>query len=320
MTKETSNSELKENIRADTPKLHPHYPYEKLNHSERMLISLVYTYTWRKFVKRSKVSKNQKLFFSLYFKQLHASYYTRVVRGPTFITNYRLKRNFLLSRANENLRIILQSFNPLNLTSFIHGMRSQIELNALVAKFIGNEEYLKNFLFLNEDRKKVNEQPTVVNVNTLVKNLDIQLDGYQEIYDTLSLLLHPNPSAVKFYAQAEKKDNLSGSILAQPKLKFYFNETVSATEFSRDWFEGMTWSFLAHVEHFLFLFDKLSEDDLKIDADPKALHEAMMMEITTKYEKEILRVANTAVKSGEDVNRATNKFIIDLINKETFKN
>lgn len=300
-------------IRGDRPSSQPHYRYTGLPKSAQRLISLVYFRTWWRFVRRAKLPPNQQQFFSTYFKEIHAYYYLSVVIGPLYVTNYRLKRNFLLSRANENLRIALQSFKPYNLTSFIHAVRSQIELNALLAKLLGDEEYLRKFLFLNEDRKKVGETETVTNINTLVRKLDGNPVEYQEIYDMLSLLLHPNPTAVRFYAQANKPGELHGSKLARPTIKTYFNETISITPESVEWFEAMTWNFLAFIEHFLIMFSLLRKDDLSVDAGPEELHQAMMSEIVKSHEREITAAANSARREGRNVQQAINEVIARII-------
>ncbi|MBY0409659.1 MAG: hypothetical protein K2Q97_05905, partial [Burkholderiaceae bacterium] len=181
---------------------------------------------------------NQRQFAKHYFLELHTRYYLRVIKGGSYITASRLIRNFFLSKANENLRTILGALTLYNLTAFVHGIRSQIELNALLYKFLKDPEYHKNHFLLNENRKLVNQLQTVININTLVKGLGDKPLPYQEIYDALSLLLHPNPSAIKFYAQAEGTPTKDGTGIFRPQIKFYFNETISHTKSTSEWFSN----------------------------------------------------------------------------------
>lgn len=150
----------------------PHYIFKKLNWTEKFVIRAVYFRTWRKLVNSKGLNRNERLYFELYFKEIHTRYYERVVKGPRYVLVSRLTLNFLLSKANENLRAILMGLRPYNLTVFVNAVRSQIELNALVQKFVSDATYHKRHLALNEVRKKPVEGATVTNVVTLVSKLD----------------------------------------------------------------------------------------------------------------------------------------------------
>lgn len=295
----------------------PHHQFNRLNATEKLVIKFVYFTNWRQFVKKSKLPKSQQDHFEVYFKEIHALYYTSVVKGAKFVTVSRLIRNFLLSKANENLRLVLQSQNPLNLTSFIQGLRSQIELNALLNKFIKDEEYLKKYILLNEDRKKVKvkEIETVLNVNTLVKSLDSDLIKYSDHYDNLSLLLHPNPSAIAFYAQAEKTSELENTRLLSPRIKYHFDETIAETKSSTEWFYSHTWIFLTFIEHFLILHSELIDHFFVNSQEEEQFKVFGMAEIVGTHQKQILKSINSAVRDEKDVNEELKK-TFDAISKK----
>lgn len=300
--------------RVDMPGKHPHYQYEKLNAPEKITIQVVYLKKWRRFVKQAKLSKEQEAYFKLYFKEIHTRYYHKVVKGGSYVTAYRLIKNFLLSKANENIRAVLQSQNPFNLTIFIQGLRSQIELNALIGKFVKDENYLKKFILMNDDRKKVEEVETVTNINTLVKNLDSTYLPYQDHYNALSLLLHPNPTGVKFYAQAEGESTSDGSGVFSLKLKFHFDETVTKTETSNNWFNNYTWTFLTYIEHFLMLFDQLKSDQFFVTEDEKHQYiEFAMMEAFNSNKIYFLKIINQASRDNQDIGQAVRKGFDDLL-------
>lgn len=299
------------------PTDHPGYQYGKLNTPEKLTIQMVYLKKWRRFVKQAKLSKDQEEFCKLYFKEIHTRYYLTVVRGPNYVTGYRLIRNFLLSKANENLRAILQAHSPFNLTIFVHGLRSQIELIALLEKFLKDEDYLKKFILMNDDRNKIKEIDTVININTLVKKLDASIFKYQDHYDDLSLLLHPNPTGVKFYAQAEGEKTPDGSGIASPKIKFHFNETVSETKNSTDWFKSNTWTFLSYIDQFLMLFDQLKEMQLFMNkTEERQYTEFAKMDAFFSNEKYFLKIANKAFRNNQDVGEAVRKGFSGLFSKE----
>lgn len=298
----------------------PHYQYKKLKLPERVTIQIIYYDKWRRFVKQAKLSKDQAAYFKIYFQEIHARYYHKVVKGGSYVTGYRLIKNFLLSKANENIRAILQAQSPFNLTIFVHGLRSQIELNALLEKFLKDEEYLKKFIIMNDDRSKIKETDTVININTLVKKLDSTGLKYQKHYDDLSLLLHPNPTGVKFYAQAKGERTSDSSGMASPNIKFYFDETVSKTEDSTDWFKNNTWTFLSYVEHFLILFDELKDIPLFIsESEEKQYCEIATMEAFMKNEKYFLKIANNAFRNKEDVGQAIQKGFSELFSNDKAK-
>lgn len=289
------------------PKDHPGYMLKTLKGVEQRTIQLVYFMVWRRLLKNKGLSKNQKSFFKLYFQELHVRYYLSVVQGGPYAKASRLIRNYFLSKTNENLRAILGSLNPYNVTIFVHGFRSQIELNALLNKFIKDPEYHKSHLLLNEDRRLVKELKTTININTLVEGLGSALLPYQKIYHSLSLLLHPNPSAIKFYAQAEGDSTSDGTGIFHPKIKRYFHETISDTKTVSTWFSDYIWCFLTCVEHFLFLFDSL-KNEFHLDENEKDQHTAVSTAaIMGLHQKEILKAINKAVRENGDPQEALNQ-------------
>jgi hypothetical protein len=296
-----------------------HYKFKNLNTTEKLTIRLVYWRTWRPLVTKSRLSKHQRQHAKQYFYEIHTRYYLRVVRGPSYVTASRLIRNYFLSKANENLRTVISSLSTYNLTAFVHGIRSQIEVNALLYKFIQDPEYHQSHLSLNEDRKRVKELKTVININTLIDGLNSNssLIPYQEIYDSLSRLLHPNPSAIKFYAQAEGTPTKDGTGVFQPKIKFYFDKTVSHTESISNWFSTQTWEFFTCLEHFLILFDDLKYDFYLNDHEREQYTNFAMAEFVAINEKEILRAVNQAARDGRDLQTALNETINRLMQTQT---
>lgn len=298
------------------PQDHSNYIFKNLSRTARLTIDLVYLRTWRKLVTSSKLKKNEKAYFKLYLKEVHVRYYLRVVQGPSYIKTSRLVLNFLLSKANENLRALLLSLNPYNLTIFVHAIRSQIELNAIVNKFAQDSDYHRRHLTLNEDRSKVKELETVININTLVGKLDEKLLPYSQFYNELSLLLHPNPSAIKFYAQAEGEPTADGSGLFNPKIKYYFDETVSSTNNYDDWFNRNIWFFLTTIEHFLLLIDELENEFFINKTEEEQFTAFSWAQFIKKYENEILKAANDAHKNDDDVSCRVQEAINMILSQE----
>jgi hypothetical protein len=302
------------------PKEAGHYQFESLNRPEKFLIRLVYWKQWRHLVVGSRLSKNQASYAKRYFYELHTRYYRTVVKGGPYVTVVRLIRNFFLSKAQENLRTVLASVEPYNLTSFVQGLRSQIEINALLHKFLIDPEYHRAHFLLNEDRARVKEVPTTINVNTLIGGLDKSGSPlpYAEIYDALSLLLHPNPSAIKFYAQAERpSSNESGPM--QPQVKFYFDETITHTQSTADWFSRYAWIFLTCVEHFLILFDGLRAEFYLNDQEQSEHQATAMAAFVAHNQSAILKAVNDAVRSGGDVEAATREIVARLLDEQVPK-
>lgn len=293
------------------------YQFESLARPAKIIITLVYWKRWRRLVAGSRLSKNQSGYAKRYFHELHTRYYRSVVTGGQYVTFARLIRNFFLSKAQENLRTVLASTEPYNLTSFVQGLRSQIEVNALLHKFLVDPEYHKEHFLLNEDRTRVKELKTTINVTTLVSALDKSGAPlpYGEVYDALSLLLHPNPSAMKFYAQAERSpENSPGPTRA--KIKFYFDETISHTETAADWFSGYVWIFLTSLEHFLFLFDRLKAEFYVSDSEQREHAAVAMAAFVAHNEAAIIRAVNAAVRSGQDPAQAANDVISELLKEQ----
>lgn len=302
---------------SEWPQDRGHYKFKRLSGSERVTISLVYFRKWRKIVNIGILQENERAYFKHYLKEIHARYYLRVVRGPNYVKTSRLILNFLISKANENIRAILVSLEPYNLTIFVQAIRSQIELNALINKYISDSDYHKKHITLNEDRSKVKEVETVVNINTLVSKMANSPLPYKSSYDELSLLLHPNPSAIRFYAQAEGKHEPDGTGIFQPKIKYAFDETITRTKKYDDWFRDYIWLFLTFIEHNLILLDSLENDFFVDDNEEKQFSAFAWSHLVSVYQNEIIRAANKASKNGEDVPEAVNNEIQSILKRSS---
>ncbi|MBN2232850.1 MAG: hypothetical protein JW781_08545, partial [Deltaproteobacteria bacterium] len=115
----------KDKKQEEWPQDNKNYLFKNLSTSERWTISLVYSQTWKKLVNIKNLKKNERAYFKLYFKEIHARYYLRVIQGHPYVNSSRIILNFLLSKANENLRALLSGLQSYNLTVFVHAIRSQ---------------------------------------------------------------------------------------------------------------------------------------------------------------------------------------------------
>jgi len=285
---------------SEGPEDRPHYIFKDLTRVEKLTINLVYYRAWRRLVNSKDLTRSKRKYFELYFKEIHTRYYRRVVQGPKFVKVSRITLNFLFSRANENLRAILLSLKPYNLTTFVHAIRSQVELNALIQKFVQDADYHKKNLTLNEDRAKQKELDTVININTLVQKLGESPLPYTKTYNELSLLLHPNPTAIKFYAQAEGQVTTDRSGIFRPQIKHFFNETIAPTDLYNSWFDGYLWFFLSSIEHFIILIDRLENDFFLDEQEEKMFTQYAYASFVEAHESEILAAVNQAVSEGRD--------------------
>lgn len=285
---------------SEGPEDRPHYIFKDLTRVEKLTINLVYYRAWRRLVNSKGLTRSKRKYFELYFKEIHARYYKRVVRGPNFVKASRLTLNFLFSRANENLRAILLSLKPYNLTAFVHAIRSQVELNALIQKFVQDTDYHKKNLTLNEDRAKQKELDTVININTLVQKLGESPLPYTKTYNELSLLLHPNPTAIRFYAQAEGSITTDRSGIFRPQIKHFFSETIAPTDLYNSWFDGYLWFFLSSIEHFIMLIDSMENDFFLDEEEKKMFTQFAYASFVEAHESEILAAVNKAVSEGRD--------------------
>lgn len=179
-------------------------------------------------------------------------------------------------------------------------------------KFIKDPEYHQKHFFLNENRKLVKELDTSININTLVKQLGCDVLSYSDFYDALSLLLHPNPSALKFYAQAEGTPTEDGNGIFRPIIKHYFDQTVAETKSASDWFSSHTWFFFGCVEHFLVLFDALKAEFYVNDSERKQHANFVTAELLKQHRKEVQRVTNEAIRAGTDPGEAISKLLNQL--------
>ena len=206
----------------------------------------------------------------------------------------------MFSRANENLRAILFSLKPYNLTTFVHAIRSQIELNALIQKFVQDADYHKKNLTLNEDRARQKELDTVININTLVQKLGDGLLPYVNTYNYLSLLLHPNPTAIRFYAQADGEPTTDKSGIFRPQIKHYFDETITPTARHNSWFDQYLWFFLSAIEHFIKLIDSLESDFFLDEQEEKQFNRFAYASLVEAHASEIIAAINQAIADGVD--------------------
>lgn len=245
------------------------YRFEQLKFTERLLIQLVYWRSWRRHVKRSNIPAALQAETQRRFHEIHVRYYEKVVRGPKYISIGRLTANLLTCRTNENMRTVLSALHPLNLSAFVHGIRSQIELNALTANFVRKPDLWNEFVTMNDDRKKKEATNTVTNINTLVSKLGPEIE---QLYHDLSLLLHPNPTALRFYAQAEKTN--PNATYAELNLNVYFDKTLTANPATNAWFLDRFETFLFLVDWFLIYFDSLPGVEIDMDKEGKAFEQA----------------------------------------------
>lgn len=240
----------------------------------------------------------------------------RVIQGGPYVKSSRAILNFLLSKANENLRGILSGIQSYNLTIFVHAIRSQIELNALVNKYIIDKKYHESYIMLNEDRSKIKEHEgqNIINIITLIDKLKNDVIQYREYYDNLSLLLHPNPSAIKFYLQAEGTPTSDKSGMFCPNIKYYFNKTISSTEEYDDWFKHYTWTFLAIMEHYLILIDSLKNEFFSGNEEEQSKFVTLSMFIKN-HEKRIIKAINQAEKKNVDMKEFLSKEINNILSE-----
>jgi hypothetical protein len=250
--------------------------------------------------------------------EIHARFYKKIILSGNYLTAEKLLMNSLLSRANENVRLLIGSMNPYNLIGFVSAIRSQIELNALINKYISDKSYHEKFIVLNQDRTKAKEMETVININTLIGKLDFDLIPYSSVYADLSLLLHPNPAMVSMYAQIKK--GKSGTGVAHPNINWYFDRTIAETEISKEWFNNYLWNFLTYVQHFILLIDQL-QNDFYLNDDEKNQHMGFVHAHFLKvHQEEIIGAANNALNKGEDVGDAVRRVYDEILKGDKRKN
>lgn len=273
------------------PQRQEHHIFHTLKWIERFTIRQVYKKSWKKFVRTAGIAKNMEKFFEQYFLEIHTRYYKNIIQKSHFIKVEDLIRGFFLYKANESMRACLTSLNPYNITSFVQAIRTQIETTALLYKFCNDPEYYQNYLKLNEDRdpKKLKELDSVLNIITLVKQLDNTIIPYVDTYNYISSLLHPNPSAIRFYYQPDKT-NIEN--VCSPHISFYFRETVVRTEKIDEWFDQHLWLFLTMMEHYLILFDKLTHTFFIDENEETNSYIFHMSHFVKENEKEILKIMN----------------------------
>lgn len=286
------------------------YRFDQLRFTERFLIQLVYWRSWRRLVKRSNVPAALQADTQRRFHEIHVRFYEKVVRGPEYVSIGRLTAKFLTSRANENMRTVLCALHPFNLSAFVHGIRSQIELNALTANFVRKPELWNEFVTMNDDRRNKEAANTVTNINTLVSKLG---DEIERLYHDLSLLLHPNPTALRFYVQAEKKNPSIN--YAELTLNVFFNKTVEANSISNAWFLSRFETFLFLVDWFLIYFDSLPGVEIDTNKEGKAFDQAAManyIHTLASNTHKFTDALNKAHRQGKDPEKAIAEVVDDL--------
>lgn len=286
------------------------YRFEQLKSTERFLIRIVYWRAWRRLVKRSNVPAALQVDTQRRFHEIHVRFYEKVVQGPKYVSIGRLTANFLICRANENMRTVLCALHPLNLSAFVHGIRSQIELIALTANFVRKPELWNEFVTMNDDRRNKEATNTVTNINTLVSKLG---DEIEQLYHDLSLLLHPNPTALRFYAQAEKVNpNVN---YAELTLNVFFEKTVAANPIANTWFLDRFETFLFLVDWFLIYFDSLPGVGIDADKEGKAFEQAATatyIHTLASNTHKFTDALNKAHRQGKDPEKAIAEVVDDL--------
>lgn len=304
-------------MKNEWPSDHPWHKYKNLQNSEKLTIWLVFYKCWRRSLRRAKLQKNEFAYFKLYLMEIHARFYKKIILSGNFLTAEKLLMNSLLSRANENIRLLLDSMSPYNLIGFVSAIRSQIELNALINKYISDKSYHEKFIVLNQDRTKAKEMETVINIKTLIGKLDLEMIPYSSVYADLSLLLHPNPAMVPMYAQIQK--GKSGTGMGHPNINWYFDRTIAESENSKNWFNDYMWSFLTFVQHFILLIDQL-KNDFYLNDDEKMQHMGFIHANFLKvHQKEINDAVNNAMNKGEDVGDAVRRVYDEILKGDNRK-
>ena len=179
----------------------------------------------RKYVKRNKLSKGlQKRLFCT-FRENHIWYYLLLIRPGFSRNSVGLIISYAYLRSEENLRLLLLSKKHKNNFGFYSAIRSQLELQAFLDYCLRNEEYRKEFISKNEDRKSKGDPNVVKNIVTLIEQLAIHDDKIIPQYDYLSLILHPNPSSLFEVQNIRVLSPESGKTAHIVPIDMYFEHT-----------------------------------------------------------------------------------------------
>lgn len=161
--------------------------YRQLSASERLTILRTYFFSDRKLLRSAGLNKNEKKIFRKLFIELHVNFYLKIIKGPKYVKISRLILNFLFLRAKENLRLVLISYKPYNLTAFVHGIRSQIEINALLIRFIkDNDKYFEEYFSKSEERKSIDK---LINIQSLIDKMDDNIIDYRVLYMSYNAIM-----------------------------------------------------------------------------------------------------------------------------------
>jgi len=272
--------------------------YSQLSKPERMVISFSHFINDRKVLKLAKLDINERKIFKKLFIELHVLFYLKIIKGPKYYKISRLIQNFLFLRAKENLRLVLFAYNPYNLTAFVHGIRSQIEINALLNRFIKeNDSYFEEFFIRSEDRKR---DDRLINIQTLIEKMDNDIINYKGLYDNLSNILHPNPTAVKLHTQATPA-NVGLQSMYTPKISHYFIETFPNTTESKEWFNAYLLQFSITIIHFFELIEKLDKDFFINEKEKNDFEALSLLQIVSQ--KDFLKYVNSNKLENIDMNK-----------------
>lgn len=299
---------------------HPELQYNRLDFpsfSSKLFIKIV---TWKKlkyFRLRAVVGKKRCQESNLLIYQLHLRHYMHNVLFGGLVTPRNIMYRFILSRADENIRLAAISLENNNTLGFYLALRSQIELNAHVNYLSNDEGYAQTFLGRPENRKKDHGNPELIkNVATLVQKFEKKFIIYMRFYDYCSTLIHPNPSTVLKGAKPQKNFNDKVKVDMDYKFESAWFSTDAGHLNALEWFDY----FLKISGHLLRLFDDLDE---KIDIDSKDVKVesgslGLFFDLARKQEVFNLR-AKMERWSQEEYDKRQNEFMSKIMSKENLE-
>jgi hypothetical protein len=250
------------------------FEFERLAYpsfSARIFISLITRFKLSPIKVNAAIGKRRSARVKNLIKQFHLRHYMHNLLFRGSVTPRNLMYQFILSRADENLRLAIAGVATKNKLAFFMAMRSQLELNAHTYYLTTDEKYAQRFHKSPENRIKQKDNPELFkNILTLVQKFEKRFEVYDGLYDHCSRLIHPNPSTSFEYMKPKK--GLDGGI------NLNINYTFETTWYSIDsehedalkWFD----SFLGLSRHQLRLFDELDD---KIEVDSNAIRNETSM-------------------------------------------
>lgn len=105
--------------------------------------------------------------------------------------------------------------------------------------------------------------------------------------------------------------------MAQPKLSHFFDETITKSQFTEEWFDKHVCFFLTIIEHFLILYIDLQTSFYINNEEEKNHTNIALSEVISKHQKEILSYVNQAARDGKDIEEATNIIIKEVLDRHT---